>query len=248
MTIASEISRLQTAKSDIKTAIEAKWVTVPSSAKLDSYAWYIGNISTWVFESIFIPSSYVLADTIRNTNRWVSVKADIGDIVTADESTYYHYLWVTDPTTTAHDFWRIYAWKKVPWQNPQFIPLNWIDEWNGYYYSTTLNRGIRMKKVWTSSVKVSSLVWKWYWKSGSWSMTSNARYCVNVTDDTSEVVTLLTNRHDEWSAVPADVLEARTNSCWITAAEAIASIWKTSISVARGSEQYLFTATATLNI
>lgn len=248
MTIASEITRLQWAKADIKTAIEWKWVSVPSSAKLDSYAWYIGNISTGTFESIFIPSSYILADNIRNTNRWVGVKADIWDIVTADESVYYHYLWVTDPQTTAHDFWRVYAWRKVPWQNPTFVPLGWIDEWNWYYYSTTLNRWIRMKKSWTSSVMMSSLVRKWYWSSGSWSMTSNAWYCINVTDTTSQVVTLMTGRHDEWSAVPADVLEAWTNSCWITAAESIASIWKTSISIARWSEQYLFTVTATLNI
>ena len=45
MSIASEISRLQTAKADIKAAIEAKGVTVPSSAKLDDYDTYVGQIS-----------------------------------------------------------------------------------------------------------------------------------------------------------------------------------------------------------
>ena len=38
MSIASEISRLQGAKADIKTAIEGKGVTVPSATKLDGYA------------------------------------------------------------------------------------------------------------------------------------------------------------------------------------------------------------------
>lgn len=38
MSIATEIQRLQTAKADIKTAIEGKGVTVPSSTKLDGYA------------------------------------------------------------------------------------------------------------------------------------------------------------------------------------------------------------------
>lgn len=38
MSIASEISRLQTAKADLKTAIEGKGVTVPSNTKLDGYA------------------------------------------------------------------------------------------------------------------------------------------------------------------------------------------------------------------
>ena len=46
MSIASEISRLQTAKTDIKTAIEAKGVTVPSSAKIDVFDDYITQIPT----------------------------------------------------------------------------------------------------------------------------------------------------------------------------------------------------------
>ena len=45
MSIASEISRLQTAKTDIKTAIEAKGVTVPSSATIDTYDDYVAEIS-----------------------------------------------------------------------------------------------------------------------------------------------------------------------------------------------------------
>lgn len=45
MSIATEITRLSTAKADIKTAIEAKGVTVPSSAKLDTYDQYIAAIS-----------------------------------------------------------------------------------------------------------------------------------------------------------------------------------------------------------
>ena len=45
MSIATEITRLQTAKADIKTAIEAKGVTVPSSATLDTYDTYVSQIS-----------------------------------------------------------------------------------------------------------------------------------------------------------------------------------------------------------
>lgn len=44
MSIASEIQRLQGAKDDIKTAIQAKGVTVPASAKLDTYDTYIAQI------------------------------------------------------------------------------------------------------------------------------------------------------------------------------------------------------------
>lgn len=47
MTIASEITRLQWAKADIKTAIENKWVAVPANAKLDTYNTYINQIKWW---------------------------------------------------------------------------------------------------------------------------------------------------------------------------------------------------------
>lgn len=45
MSIASEITRLTQAKAAIKTAIEAKGVTVPSDAKLDVYDGYVAQIS-----------------------------------------------------------------------------------------------------------------------------------------------------------------------------------------------------------
>lgn len=44
MAISDEISRLQSAKADIKTAIEGKGVTVPSSTLLDGYAALISSI------------------------------------------------------------------------------------------------------------------------------------------------------------------------------------------------------------
>lgn len=46
MSIASEITRLQNAKEDIKTAIEAKGVTIPSNATLDEFDSYIEDIPT----------------------------------------------------------------------------------------------------------------------------------------------------------------------------------------------------------
>ena len=46
MSIASQIVRLSTAKSNIKNAIEAKGVTVPSSTTLDGYASLIASIPT----------------------------------------------------------------------------------------------------------------------------------------------------------------------------------------------------------
>lgn len=46
MSVATEITRLSSAKAAIKTAIEGKGVTVPSATKLDGYAALIGNIQT----------------------------------------------------------------------------------------------------------------------------------------------------------------------------------------------------------
>lgn len=45
MSIATELTRIQQAKADIKTAIEAKGVTVPSSATIDTYDDYVSQIS-----------------------------------------------------------------------------------------------------------------------------------------------------------------------------------------------------------
>lgn len=44
-TIEENLSRIQSAKTDIKTAIEAKGVTVPSSATIDTYSTYVSQIS-----------------------------------------------------------------------------------------------------------------------------------------------------------------------------------------------------------
>lgn len=46
MSIATEITRLQTAKADLKTAIEGKGVTVPSATKIDGYADLVEAIQT----------------------------------------------------------------------------------------------------------------------------------------------------------------------------------------------------------
>lgn len=45
MSVTSEITRLQNAKADLKTAIEGKGVTVSSSTKLDGYAALVDSIS-----------------------------------------------------------------------------------------------------------------------------------------------------------------------------------------------------------
>ena len=46
MAISDELTRIQTAKADIKASIEAKGVTVPSDALIDTYSDYVDEIQT----------------------------------------------------------------------------------------------------------------------------------------------------------------------------------------------------------
>lgn len=46
MSIASEIERISDAKADLRTSIQAKGVTVPASAKIDTYNTYVAAIQT----------------------------------------------------------------------------------------------------------------------------------------------------------------------------------------------------------
>lgn len=57
MSLSNEITRLQTAKSDLKTAIENKGVTVPSATKLDGYASLVDDIETMTVDPISITSN-----------------------------------------------------------------------------------------------------------------------------------------------------------------------------------------------
>lgn len=59
MSVASEITRLQTAKADLKTAIEGKGVTVPSSAKLDAYPASVESISGGSIEDLITKENLV---------------------------------------------------------------------------------------------------------------------------------------------------------------------------------------------
>lgn len=61
MTIASEITRLQWAKWDIRISIWNKWVSVPSSAKLDDYSAYIDQIQQGSWDDILSYFSGILS-------------------------------------------------------------------------------------------------------------------------------------------------------------------------------------------
>lgn len=77
MSIATEISRLQTAKADIKAAIEAKGVTVPSTAKLDVYDDYIAQISGG--SSVTVVRSAAMTETrmwVNSSGTWQEAAAN----------------------------------------------------------------------------------------------------------------------------------------------------------------------------
>lgn len=63
MSVASEITRLQTAKADLKTAIEGKGVTVSSSAKLDAYPALVESISGGSIEDLITKAKLVRIET-----------------------------------------------------------------------------------------------------------------------------------------------------------------------------------------
>lgn len=90
MSIASEITRLQTAKADLKTAIEGKGVTVPSSAKLDAYPALVesiqqgggGDDENWY---LFGRRSIVYVFTKTNDTTWTEIDAGYMSFVTTDQ-------------------------------------------------------------------------------------------------------------------------------------------------------------------
>ena len=106
MTVASEITRLQTAKADIKTAIQGKWVSVPASAKLDTYDTYINQIDTgaaikWLLTPVVATkTAYAFWHTWSpNPSEWASR----GTYVTYEDSTYWMYLYFFEPWVYSSD-------------------------------------------------------------------------------------------------------------------------------------------------
>ena len=120
MSIATEISRLQTAKANIKTAIENKGVTVPSNALLDTYNTYIAQISGGGSTGLeyetgtYIPAEDIARPLISFTKTHTVPPA---------------FLSITDVTTTEIQ------------PSDSCIGMNWTDTYRlfngGYQYSTT---------------------------------------------------------------------------------------------------------------
>lgn len=85
MTVASEITRLQTAKANIKTSIENKWVTVPANATLDSYSWYIDQIEKWDPRGDFLVTTILRTPVVTHVNKSDGVSFFGADMTYVDD-------------------------------------------------------------------------------------------------------------------------------------------------------------------
>lgn len=106
MTIASEITRLQWAKSSARTSIINKGVSVPASAKLDTYHNYIDQISTgWAFmDSLSLKGYFVTGEdgvpTISGYMSW-------------NDSSAYYWAIISDISVSSEDYYIICVKKQA---------------------------------------------------------------------------------------------------------------------------------------
>lgn len=80
MSIATEIARLQTAKADIKSAIESKGVVVPSAATLDDYASLISSIGDRYTMLEYLQSDgtfYIPTNIYLTSSMWFDYKFQV---------------------------------------------------------------------------------------------------------------------------------------------------------------------------
>ena len=111
MSIASEITRLQTAKADLKTAIEAKGVTVPSATKLGGYANLVESIpsgsavltpypirpdaeliQTYSYDKLINADEEVTIPAYTTTATSLKATEDLSPTITLDYTNYNYYL------------------------------------------------------------------------------------------------------------------------------------------------------------
>lgn len=101
MSVASEITRLQNAKASIKSSIENKGVSVPSSTLIDTYSTFIdaisGGSSGLTYETgTYTPSTNESRPTINfvNTHSEAPIYVGIFDVTdTTDQTTNTNYAW-----------------------------------------------------------------------------------------------------------------------------------------------------------
>lgn len=133
MTIASEITRLQWAKSSARTSIINKGVSVPASAKLDTYHNYIDQISTgWAFmDSLSLAWRFF-------DGRDLSPRID-GYVSWNTNSAYYWASIITLESSSSEEYY-LTCFKKVSWSDMQYL------KWSTSPWSSSIHS--RPHKIW----------------------------------------------------------------------------------------------------
>lgn len=161
MTIASEITRLQWAKSDARDSIINKWVNVPNNAKLDTYHDYIDLIQTWVPQEDY--------DTFVSMAKWAA-------------------LWYPDISYTANhrfSWWDSYLCKIgnyifMIWWYAEYFYSNWHTYFDWYVW-------IYYKIEWANSWSWCKL---YFWRLDSRDSTSSTVNLTPVYDEATNTVNI----------------------------------------------------------
>ncbi len=133
MSVATEITRIQSAKSNIKTAIENKGVTVPNDALIDAYATYISQISGGssglTYETgTYTPSENIATPTITFTNAHTEAPIYVGIFDTTD---------TTDQTTNTNYAWEYFDHYKMWGTSLPYSSTGLRYAFIFYYYRST---------------------------------------------------------------------------------------------------------------
>lgn len=122
MSIASEISRLQTAKNTIKTSVAWKWVTIPNNIKLDAYWSYIDRIIAADY-SCWTLAYWLSANTWLNWywNWWLCLQYSEPTDQWAIAAIFTARWWMWSSNCDYRDF---YFLTKKPWCSPSWSSVS----------------------------------------------------------------------------------------------------------------------------
>lgn len=193
------------------------------------------NLWHWDLDGLFVPSSMVILNALYNTRRTPAIREQLWDIIAADGQNYYHYVWLTDTSTTAYQEFHLACFTKHFDSDPSFYESSA----KGQDRIWLTKRGFRMKRDW-NNVKASVLYSE---EENAYSPYRTHYYCINATNAS------FTARQDLGyiqDSSEADILAAWTTSCGITAEESVSGIGYTNLSIETSWIESWFHVRATL--
>ena len=149
MSIASEITRLQNAKAALKSSIEAKGVTVPQDAKIDTYAELIDSIPTGskeyepiCFASLEDGNTFKLnkeiSISVDGKKTWQTLKADTNSpVINTGEKIYFRATENASPFAgTTDDYYQFTTAKTC---NVSGHPYSLYAKFSSYFFGNLFN-------------------------------------------------------------------------------------------------------------